>query len=128
MDASADENLMPMIMFAKLFPKISLNTFQKTVETGVNLYAYNPMPIKQFGVYSLKLSFKGKTTICKFYIVEHATAILGIADSEKLSLVKVNFDMINKSSSVKLVHIITSGSLKKELRQNFQSYSKESAA
>ena len=36
----------------------------------------------------------GKRNLHKFYVVEHATAILGVSDSEKLGLVKVNFDMI----------------------------------
>ena len=93
-DTGVDGNLMPITMFAKLFSNISLNTLEKTIETGVNLYAYNNMPIKQFSVCSLSLCFKGKLAICKFYVVEHATAILGIADSEKLDLVKVNFDMV----------------------------------
>ena len=38
-DTGADGNLMPIMMFAKLFPKISLDTLNKTVEKGVTLYA-----------------------------------------------------------------------------------------
>ena len=52
-DTGADGNLMPITMFAKLFPKISLKTLERTVESGVNLYAYNNTPIKQFGVCSV---------------------------------------------------------------------------
>ena len=100
-DIGVDGNLIPITMFTKLFPKLSLNTLEKTVETGVNLYAYNNTPIRQFSVCSLKVSFKSKSTFCKFYVVEHTTAILGIADSKKLGLVKVNFDAIENSSSVK---------------------------
>lgn len=120
-DTSADGNLMPITMFAKLFLKVSLSTLEKTIESRVNLYAYNNTPIKQFGVCSLKLSFKRKTAVCKFYVVEHATLILDIADSEKLGLVRVDFYMIDKSSSVKLVHIMTSESesFKKEIETEF---------
>ena len=79
-DTGVDGNLMPITMFTKLFLKISLNMLEKIVEKGVNLYDYNNTPIKQFGVCSVRLSFKGKSGICKFYVVEHNTVILGIAD------------------------------------------------
>ena len=39
-------------------------------------------------------------------MVEHSTAILGVSDSEKLGLVKVNFDVI-QSKMVKMVHNIS---------------------
>ena len=68
--------------------------------------AYNNTPIKQYGTCSVKVSFKEKQQICKFYVVEHSTAILGVSDSEKLGLVKVNFDMI-QSKTVELVHNIS---------------------
>ena len=95
------------MMFTKLFPKISLETLGRTIESGVTLFAYNNMPIKQFGTCSVKISFKGKQTICKFYVVENSTMIIGIADSEKLDLVRVNFDVIEKGNSVKVVHNVT---------------------
>ena len=44
-----------------------------------------------------------KQQICKFYVVKHATAILGVSDSEKLGLVKVNFDMI-QNKTLRLIH------------------------
>ena len=100
-------------MFTKLFPKISLKTLEKTIGSGVNPYAYNNTPIRQFGVCSVQLNFKRKSGICKFYVVEHATAILGIIDSEKLGLVKVNFDAIDKSNGIKVVHDVTSDSCRK---------------
>ena len=84
-------NLMLISMFAKLFPKINLNALEKTIESGVNLYTYNNTPIKQFGTCSVRLSFKGKSGICKFYVIEHNTVILGITDSERLGLVKSKF-------------------------------------
>ena len=40
-------------------------------------------------------------------MVEHATAILGVADSEKLDLVKVNFDVVKSEKSVRLVHAVS---------------------
>ena len=95
------------------------NTLFKTLksifrpESSQNLYAYNNTPIRQFDVCSVWLNFKGKSGIYKFYVVKHATAILGISDSEKLGLVKVNFDTIDKLNSVELVHI-TSDSFKRK--------------
>ena len=113
-DTGANGNLMPIMMFTKLFPKISLDTLGKTIKTGVTLFAYNNTPIRQFGMCSVHLSFKGKAKICKFfYVVEHSTAILGINDSEKLGLVRVNFDTVE--CSVKLVHDITSDSFRKQI-------------
>ena len=118
-DTGADGNLILITVFMKLFPKISLKTLQKTIESGMNLYAYNNTPIRQFGICSVWLNFKGKSRICKFYVVEDATAILGISDSEKLGLVKVNFDMIDKLNSVKLVHNITSDSFKWKIEMEY---------
>ena len=52
---------MPISMFARLFPHVSLDALSRTVEKGVTLYAYNNTPIKQFGTCSVKLSFKGRS-------------------------------------------------------------------
>ena len=105
-DTGADGNLMPITMFMKLYPKISLETLAKTIDKGIILFAYNNTPIKQYGTCSIKVSFKEKQQICKFYMVEHNTVILGVSDSEKLGLVKVNFDVI-QSKTVKLVHNVS---------------------
>ena len=106
-DTGADGNLMPIAMFMKLYPRISLEALSKTVDKGITLYAYNNTPIKQCGTCSVKITFNGKQEICKFYVVEHATAILGVSNSEKLGLVKVNFDMI-QNKTLRLVHSVDS--------------------
>ena len=85
-DTGVDGNLMPISMFTRLFPKISLEVLGKTVEKGVTLVPYNNTPIKQFGTCSVRLSFKGKTAISKFFVVEHEMAIVGITDSEKFRI------------------------------------------
>ena len=105
-DTGADGNLIPITMFTKLYPKISLEMLAKTIDKGITLFMYNNTPIKQYGTCSVKVSFKEKQQICKFYMVEHNTAILGVSDSEKLGLVKVNFDMI-QSKTVEMVHNIS---------------------
>ena len=87
-NTGANGNLMPITMFTKLFPKISLDALGKTIETRVTLFAYNNTPIRQYGMCSVRLSFKGKAIICKFFVLEHETSIIGINDSEKLGLVK----------------------------------------
>lgn len=69
-DTGADGNLMPITMFIKLFLNISLETPGKMIESGVTLFAYNNTPMKQFGTCSVKMSFKRKQRICKFYVVE----------------------------------------------------------
>ena len=119
MDTGVDGNLMPITMFMKLYPKTSLEALSKTVDRGITLYAYNNTPIKQYGTCSVKITFNGKQVICKFYVVEHATAILGVSDSEKLGLVKVNFDVI-QSKTVKMVHNISlSEVFKHEMESEF---------
>ena len=60
---------------------------------------------------SVHLSFKEKSRVCKFYVVEHSTAILGITDSKKLDLVRVNVNVVDKS--VKVVHKIAYESFRK---------------
>ena len=98
-DTGADGNLMPIKMFAILFPRMSLDTLGRTINKGVTLFAYNNTPIKQFGMCSIKLGFKDRWSVCKFFVVEHETALLGINDSEKLGLVKVNFDMVKSDET-----------------------------
>ena len=82
------------------------------------LYAYNT-PIKQFGTCSVKISFKQNQAICKFYVAEYSTAIIGITDSEKLGLVNVNFDVIEKENSIKVAHNVESVNLKKQIESEF---------
>ena len=125
-DTGADGNWMPITTFAKFFPKISLETLGRTIESGITLFAYNNMPIKQFGTCSVKIKFKGKQTICKFYVVEYSTMIIGIADSEKLDFVRVNFDTIEWENSIKVVHNVNhmqeSDSFKKQIELEFLIY------
>ena len=82
-DTGVDGNLMPISMFMWLFPSLSLDTLSKTIEKGVTLFVYNNTPIKQYGTCSIRLSFKGISSICKFFIVKYETAIVGINDLEK---------------------------------------------
>ena len=125
-DMGVDGNLMPITMFTKLYPKISLETLAKTIDKGITLYAYNNTPIKQYGTCSVKVSFKDKQKICKFYVVKHATVILGISDSEKLGLVKVNFDAI-QSKTIRMVNNTGLSEISSmKLKQSTQSYSRES--
>ena len=102
-DTGADGNLMPISMFSKVFPKVSLDALSQTINKSVTLFAYNDTEIKQFGTYSVRLSFQKRSQVCKFFIVEHETAIIGITDSEKLGLVSVNFDMVQNEEHVKII-------------------------
>ena len=83
------------------------------------MFAYNNTPIKQFRTCSVKISFKRKQTICKFYVVEYNTTILGVTDSEKLGLVNINFDVIDRENSIKVVHNIESDCFKKQIETEF---------
>ena len=114
-DTGADGNLMPITMFVRLFPKMSLETLQKTLESGVTLFTYNNTPIKQFGTCSVRISFKGKQIICKFYVIELNTEVIGIHDSETLGLVNINFDVIEKGNSIRVIHNIESDCFKRQI-------------
>ena len=117
-DTGADGNLMPIRMFAVLFPKVSLDALSRTVNKEVTLFTYNNTPIKQFGTCSVRLSFKDKSVVCKFFVVEHDTALVGINDSEKLGLVKVNFDMV-RNEHVKIINEVTEESFKHDIEREY---------
>ena len=87
------------------------------VEKGVALFAYNNTTINQYGTCSIRLGFKGNSAVCKFFIVEHETAIVRIADSEKLKLVKVNFEMVEKR--VKVIYEVTGESFKQKIESEY---------
>ena len=95
-DTGADGNLMPISMFSKLFSQVSLDALKMSVDRNITLYAYNNTQIKQYGTCNMKLSFKGRSTIGKFFVVEHDTAIIGIHDAEKLDLIRVNFNLVKE--------------------------------
>ena len=116
-DTGADGNLMPITMFTKLFPKVSLEALSRTVDKSVTLYAYNNTTIKQFGTCQIRLKFKGRSFVCKFYVVEHETAIVGISDAEKLRLIRVNFDTVR---DIKVIHEINEGqAFKDKIERNY---------
>ena len=110
-DTGADGNLIQISMFSRLFPQVSLDVLSRMIEKGVTLYAYNNTPIKQYGTCHVKLSFKNRSSICKFFVTEHETAIVGISDSEKLRLVRVNFDIVR---DVKIINEVKEGQAFKE--------------
>ena len=117
-DTGADGNLMPIKMFAVLFPKVSLDALSRTINKEVTLFAYNNTPIKQFGMCSVRLSFKSKSLICNFFVVEHETALVGITNSEKLGLVQVNFDMV-RNEHVKIINEVTEESFKHSIEKEY---------
>ena len=53
-------------------------------------------------------------------MVEHNTAILGVSDSEKLGLVKVNFDMI-QNKTLRLVHSVDSNTESEAFKAKMES-------
>ena len=66
-DTGDDGNLMPISMFSRLFPQVGLDALSRTIEKDVTLYTYNNSPIKQYGTCHVKLSFKSRSSICKFF-------------------------------------------------------------
>ena len=51
-------------------------------------------------------------------MVEHETAIVGITDSEKLRLVKVNFDMV-KNEHVKIINEVKEEAFKQKIEKEY---------
>ena len=117
-DTGADGNLMPIRIFARLFPQVSLDTLSRTVNKSVTLYAYNDTEIRQFGTCSVRLNFKGRSHVCKFFMVQHETAIVGITDSEKLGLVQVNLDMV-KNEHIKIINEVNEESFKQTIEREY---------
>ena len=66
----------------------------------------------------MRLGFKNKSLVCKFFVVEHDTALVGINDSEKLGLVKVNFDMV-RNEHVKIINEVTEESFKHSIEREY---------
>ena len=118
-DTGADGNLMPISMFSKIFPKVSLDALGQTINRSVTLYAYNDTEIKQFGTCSVRLSFKKRSQVCKFFVVEHETAIIGITDSEKLGLVSVNFDMVQNERHIKVIAEVNEEAFKQTIEKEY---------
>ena len=75
-DTGLDGNLMPISMFARLFPQVSLDVLSRTIDKSVTLYTYNNTPLRQFGTCCVRLNFKGRSFVCNFFVVEHETAIV----------------------------------------------------
>ena len=118
-DTGADGNLLPISMFSKIFPKVSLDALGQTINRSVTLYAYNDTEIRQFGTCSVRLSFKNRSQVCKFFVVEHETAIIGITDSEKLGLVSVNFDMVQNERHVKIISEVNEETFKRAIEKEY---------
>ena len=118
-DTGADGNLMPISMFSKIFPKVSLDALSQTVNKSVTLFAYNDTEIKQFGTCSIRLSFRKRSQVCNSFIVEHETAIIGITDSEKLGLVSVNFDMVQNEKHVKIIAEVNEETFKQTIEKEY---------
>ena len=66
----------------------------------------------------MRLSFKSKSLICNFFVVEPETVLVGITDSEKLGLVQVNFDMV-KNEHVKIINEVTEESFKHNIEREY---------
>ena len=107
-------------MFAKLFPKVSLDALNRMVNKSVTLYAYNYTEIKQFGTCSIRLNFKGKSQVCKFFVVEYELAIVGITDSEKLGLIQVNFDMVRNEHHIKIINEVKDNHDEESFKQTIE--------
>ena len=98
-DTGADGNLLPLAEFYKHFPDVNMTQLAKTIDPHTKLYAYNNTEIKQLGVCELMVEYKTNRKICKCYVVDFLTAILGIHDSTSLKLITVNFASIGAGMS-----------------------------
>ena len=57
-------------MYLRLFPQANRKSLQQSVDPNVSLYAYNGAEIQQLGRCKLRVSFKGHSTLCDFYITD----------------------------------------------------------
>ena len=98
-NTGTDDNLLPLREFFKHFPNANMTQLAKTIDPHTKLYAYNNTEIKQLGICELLVEYKTHRKICKFYIFDFPTAILGIHDSESLKLITLHFDSIGTEMS-----------------------------
>ena len=50
------------------------------------------LKIQQLGICTLRVSFKGHSTLCHFYITNRQTALFGLPDMEILKIITVHGD------------------------------------
>ena len=69
----------------------------------------------------MKLSFKGRSTIGKFFVVEHEIKIIGIHDAKKLGLIRVNFDLIEEEKTkMKIINEVKeSQEFKRQIKEKY---------
>ena len=94
--------------FFKHFPDAKVNELAKTIDPYTKLYAYNQIEIRQLGVCELMVQYQSRYKICKFYVVDFPTAILGIHDSENLKLITVHVNSVESEKSQVQLHELLS--------------------
>ena len=98
-NTGADGNLLPLAEFFKHFPNVNMTQLAKTIDSSTKLYAYNNTEIKQLGVCELLVEYQNTRKMCKFYVVDFPTAILGTHDSESPKLITVDFNSVEAETS-----------------------------
>ena len=91
LDTGTGGNMLPYDTWKEFFPGQSSTALAKTIDKGMTLQAYNKSEIRQLGTCNLKISHKGATRTCHFFIVpSQYRSILGLNDLMALNLVTFN--------------------------------------
>ena len=99
-DTGADSNLMSWASYKKLFPRMTKEDLEDSIERNTKLEACNGGAIEQLGTCRVKLKFKGKEKICHFYIVPGTTSLIGLPDAESLKLISANIKKIDEARNL----------------------------
>ena len=100
LDTDACGNLLPINIYKKLHPQVSVKDLHKTINKRVCLEAYNKSEIKQLGTCCLTVGHGRRAKLCHFYIVpDYCRLILGLNDVHSLSLIAIKCDVTDKWSA-----------------------------
>ena len=100
LDTGACGNLLPINIYKKIHPQVSIKDLYNTIDKRVCLEAYNKSEIKQLGTCHLTVGHGKCAKLCHFYIVpDYCRPILGLNDIHSLSLIAIKCDVTDKWST-----------------------------
>ena len=100
LDTGACGNLLPLDIYKKIHPLVSVKDLRKTIDKKVCLETYNKSEIKQLGTCHLTVGHGKCAKLCHFYIApDYCRPILGLNDVHSLSLIAIKCDVTEKWSA-----------------------------
>ena len=99
-DTGSEGNIMPLLIFKKLFKNIYRIATKKTIKSHIRLRTYNKTNITQLGMCVLIIKFKNFKKRCSFFVVPgNSQALLGMPVTAALKLININIDSIQAEAA-----------------------------